>query len=52
VLELSAEQCELDILALIQTLERADAVGRRVAGDEQDRLHRQSDAAVGAWRVV
>jgi hypothetical protein len=39
VLEAPTEQRELDLLALVQALERAVAVGRRVARDEQDRLH-------------
>ena len=33
-----AEQRELDLLALVQARERAHTVGRRVSGDEQDRL--------------
>jgi hypothetical protein len=52
VLEASAEQRELDVLALVQARERADAVGRRVAGDEQDGLHRQAgDSASGDWHL-
>ena len=35
----SAEQAQLDSLALVQAGERSHAIGRDVAGDEQDRLH-------------
>jgi hypothetical protein len=39
VLQAPAEQGELDLLALVQARERADPVGGRVSGDEQDGLH-------------
>jgi hypothetical protein len=42
VLEAPTEQRELDVLTLVQALEGADAVSRRVAGDEQDGLHRSA----------
>ena len=38
----SPEQRELDVLQLMQACERADAVGWRMPGDEQDGLHRSA----------
>ena len=37
VAQLAADEREDDVLALVQGLERADAEGRGVVGDEQDR---------------
>ncbi len=39
MLEASAEQCQLDLLALVQACERPYPVRGRVTGDEQHRLH-------------
>jgi hypothetical protein len=39
VLEAPSEQCDLDLLVLVQASERPETVGGRVPGDEQHGLH-------------
>ena len=43
-MDASAEQRDLDVLALVQAGERPDPVGGRVSGDEQDGLSPQHAA--------
>jgi hypothetical protein len=44
VADVAADQRELDVLALVQRRERANAVRRRVVGDEEDRLQRSASS--------
>jgi len=44
VLEATAEERDLEALALVQGREGRGAVGRRVGGDEQDGLQRSASS--------
>ena len=44
VAQATAEQRELDVLALVQQLELPNPGARRVVGDEEDRLQRRASS--------